>query len=97
MRKTNQQSFHRRDHCKVIYKCPSNSLFIMFHSLMLVMKGGRLLFLYYQVFTMIVVPMSFKKKKLNCEISPSFPLRLKLAQINWNSATNKEDEFSHQM
>lgn len=64
---------------------------------MLVMKGGRLLFLYYQVFTMIVVPMSFKKKKLNCEISPSFPLRLKLAQINWNSATNKEDEFSHQM
>lgn len=38
--------------------------------------------------------MSFKKKTLNSEISPSFPLRQKLACINWNSATNKDEKMN---
>lgn len=50
--------------------------------------------------TFIPVLPSFHKEccpclsKRNSEIPPSFPLRLKLAWINWNSATNKEEKMS---
>lgn len=61
------------------------------------MKGGRVLFLFYQVSTKCVVPISFKKKKINSEISPSFPLRFKLACIKWKSAANKGEKMNSSM
>lgn len=66
-------------------------------SLLLIMKGGRVLLLFYQVSTKCVVPISFKKKKTNSEISPSFPLRFKLACVKWKSAANKGEKMNSSM
>lgn len=77
----------------VIHKCPSNSLFLMFHFFDACCEGR-------QTFIPVLPSfhkeccLSFKKKNLNSEISPSFPLRLKLAWINWTSAVNKEEKMN---
>lgn len=78
-----------------IYKHPSKLLFIIFIFVVACREGGgRVLFLFYQVSTKCVAPISLKKKKLSSEISPSFPFRFKVAWINWKSATNKEEKMN---
>jgi len=87
----NEQSFQTS---VVIYERPSESHSMMFPLLLLVVEGGGVLFLFYQVSAKCVVPISFKKPKLYNEVSPSFPLRFQLAWINRKSATNKEEKMN---